>query len=182
MKNIHEAIQQAKQGDSQAFELIYKECYAPIYRYIHGRTKSREQAEDLTQDVFMKIYRNIGTVTASDHSPLAYFYTIARNTLIDFWRKKGGDTVADDELMSELADSAENPMQNAHTNERSAILYECLEKLTDDQREVITLKFINELSTEEIAEQLGKKETAVRQLQVRGLRSLGKIFKEKYGN
>jgi len=181
MNNIKEIIQKAKEGDNEAFSLLYKEYYVPIYRYIHTRIRSREQSEDLTQDVFLKIYKNIGTVLENDHTPLAYFYTIAKNTLIDFWRKKGSDTVTDDEYMSEVPDTAPTALDAARLKEESSVLYECLEELTADQKEVVTLKFINELSTHEIAELIGKKETAVRQLQVRGLRTLSKIFKQKYG-
>ncbi len=64
--------------------------------------------------------------------------------------------------------------------EQSSIVRECLGKLTEDQRTVITLRFIEDRTTEEIAEIVGKNETAVRQLQVRGLRTLGKLFKQKY--
>ena len=84
--------------------------------------------------------------------------------------------------MAGLADETPDAMEMASLKEKSSILYECLEELTEEQREVISLRFIQELSTAEVAEQLGKKETAVRQMQVRGLRTLGKIFQKKYGN
>ena len=180
MNDIQDIIIRAKEGDSEAFALLYKEYYVPIYRYIHLRTKNKEQAEDLTQDVFLKIYRTLGSIDPEASSPTGYFYTIARNTLIDHWRKKSTGTVADDELMLEQADQAPSALDASSLKEQSSLLYECLEELTDEQREVISLRFIQELSTAEIAGQLGKKETAVRQLQVRGLRTLGKIFKQRY--
>jgi RNA polymerase sigma-70 factor (ECF subfamily) len=180
MNDINEILIRAKSGDSEAFALIYKEYYVPIYRFIHQRTRSKEQTEDLTQDVFLKIYRTIDSIDATVTSPIGYFYTIARNTLIDYWRKKSTGTVSDDELMSEIRDERPSALDNASLKEQSSLLYQCLEELTDEQREVVSLRFIQELTTAEIAAQLGKKETAVRQLQVRGLRTLSKIFKQKY--
>jgi RNA polymerase sigma-70 factor (ECF subfamily) len=182
MRDIHDILTRAKEGDSEAFGLLYKEYYVPIFRYIHLRTKSREQTEDLVQDVFLKIYKTIGSIDPTVSSPIGYFYAIARNTLIDHWRKKSTGTVSDDELMGELPDPGLGALDAASQKERASLLYECLDELTEDQREVISLRFIQELSTAEIAAQLGKKETAIRQMQVRGLRSLGKIFKQRYGN
>ena len=182
MNDIQDILTQAKAGDSEAFALLYKEYYVPIYRFIHLRIKNKEQTEDLTQDVFLKIYKTIGSIDPTVTSPIGYFYTIARNTLIDYWRKKSTGTTSDDELMAGLADETPDAMEMASLKEKSSILYECLEELTEEQREVISLRFIQELSTAEVAEQLGKKETAVRQMQVRGLRTLGKIFQKKYGN
>lgn len=180
MNDINATILKAKNGDAEAFSLIYKDYYVPIYRYVHLRVRNRETAEDLTQDIFLKIYKAIDSITSTG-SPLSYFYTVARNTLIDFWRKKNIDTVGDDDYLSEVPDPTPDPMDQAGTKEQSLLLYDCIDKLTPDQREVITLKFINDLSTEEIANLTGKKETAIRQLQVRGLRALTKIFKQKYG-
>ncbi len=180
MNDIQDILTRAKAGDSEAFALLYKEYYVPIYRFIHLRIKNKEQTEDLTQDVFLKIYKTIGSIDPSVTSPIGYFYTIARNTLIDHWRKKSTATTSDDELMAGLADETPDAIEMASLKEKSSLLYECLEELTEEQREVISLRFIQELSTAEVAAQLGKKETAVRQLQVRGLRTLSKIFKQKY--
>lgn len=152
-----------------------------MYRYVYIRLKNKNQAEDITQDIFLKIYRTIGSINP-EASPLGYFYTIARNTLIDFWRKKSIDTVSDDQALMEIRDPLPTAVESANLKEQSVLVRECLKELTPDQREVVTLRFIDDLSTEEIATQLGKKEPAVRQLQVRGLRTLAKIFKEKYGN
>lgn len=182
MNDIQAIITKAKEGDSEAFSLLYKEYYVPIYRYIYLRIRNKEQSEDLTQDVFLKIYRSIATLAPTGDSPLSYFYTIAKNTLIDFWRKRNLNSVSDDEHLLNIADPSPTALDAASLKEKSSLLHECLEQLTRDQREVITLKFINDLSNEEVAKIVGKKETAVRQLQVRALRTLGKIFREKYGN
>ena len=82
--------------------------------------------------------------------------------------------------MLQVADPTPDALDAASLKEQSSLLYECLDELTEEQREVISLRFIQELSTAEVAAQLGKKETAIRQLQVRGLRTLSKIFKQKY--
>ncbi len=182
MNDIQKIVQKAKEGDSEAFALLYSEYYVPVYRYIFIRVKKKELAEDLTQDVFLKIYRSIETLSPQAASPLGYFYTIARNTLIDHWRKKTVVTESGDEYMDTVPDPSPNALEMAKLKEESSILHECLQKLTDEQREVVTLRYINDLSNREIAEIVGKNEAAVRQLQVRGLRSLSKVFKQRYGN
>lgn len=181
MIDIKSIIIKAREGDQEAFSLLYKEYYVPVYRYIYLRIRSKEQSEDLTQDVFLKIYKSIGSLNPTGDSPLGYFYTIAKNTLIDFWRKKNLSTVSDDDFLLSVPDSGPNAFDAAKLKEESSIIHECLAELSRDQREIITLKFVNDLSNQEIAKITGKKETAVRQLQVRGLRTLGKIFTEKYG-
>ena len=73
----------AKGGDSEAFGHIYHLYLTPVYRFIYFRLRNKEEAEDLTQTVFLKVYQSIHAFQVKNQSPLAYFLTIARNTVID---------------------------------------------------------------------------------------------------
>jgi RNA polymerase sigma-70 factor (ECF subfamily) len=181
MIDIEQILIRAKAGDKDAFGLIYNEYYVPIFRYVHTRIRSKEQAEDLTQDIFLKIYRNIASISSSEASPLGYFYTTARNTLIDFWRKKNLQVESDDDFLGQVPDPTPSQLDTAKLKEQSSIVSKCLAELSLDQREVLTLRFVEDKTTREISEMLGKKETAIRQLQVRGLRTLRKLFNQTYG-
>ena len=175
--HIREYFLKAKEGDSEAFAYIYTEYFTPIWRYILTRTKNREDADELTQDVFVKAYKSIERFNLRDVSPLAYFYTIARNVVID-WRRKKRDIATDEELLALVPDDGITPAEWAVQEEGKALLAKALPELTDGVREVIELRFLQELSTEEIAKKLGKSEGAIRQLQMRGLQHLRKILKQ----
>lgn len=171
-------IGQAKAGDQEAFAIIYDQFYTPIFRYFYGRTGDKNLAEDLTQDVFLKGYQSLNAYTVGSASPLAYFYTIARHRLVDYWRKNKTETLTDEQLVV-IPDDKEKTEKLAVDLENEKILQEGLSSLTTDQREVLTLKYLNGLSTKEVAEMLDKSEEAVRQTIVRALRSMSEKL-DKY--
>lgn len=169
-------VARAKAGDMGAFEELYTLFYTPVFRYVYLRTKNKEEAEDLTQVVFLKIYKSISRFESGSSAPLAYFFTVARNTLIDHWRKQGR-VIYDDELISKKSDELIDEKSDATIREAKEIIAQAMESLTDDQKEVITYRFIHELETKEICELTGKKEEAVRQLQSRGLKAMREYLK-----
>lgn len=178
--NPKELIRLAKNGDKNAFGLLYKSYYVPIFRYIYARIKNKEDTEDLVQTVFMKAYRSIQTFKEKNQEPLAYFFTVARNTVIDYFRKSKYTSVKDVEFFENIADHKGSPEELFEQNENSKFLYKSIQELSENQREIIILKFINELSNKEIANLLGKKEDAIRQMQSRALKVLReKIRKDK---
>jgi RNA polymerase sigma-70 factor (ECF subfamily) len=180
-------ITQAKEGDAQAFGRLYELYFTPVYRYLMIRVKDRALAEDLTQTVFMKVYRSIDSFTLQRVSPLAYFFTVARHTVIDHWKRKGETTFGDlatsgsDNFSAreEAFDVPDDSMRDTDRMDRTVLgdrIQQMLETLSADQRDALSMKFIGQLSNKEIAKALGKSETAIRQLQSRGLR----ILREKY--
>ena len=166
----------AKGGDSEAFNCLYELYFVPVFRYISLRVKNKEEAEDLTQNVFLKVYRSIPDFQEQNKPPLAYFFTIARNTLIDSWRKKKDSTV-NLEAISETPDPGANPQESTEKRVAAQAIRQIIQNLTEDQREVIILKFINEMPNNEIARLLEKSEDAIRQLQCRALKALREQIK-----
>ena len=172
LKNI---IEKARSGDGDAFAYLYKSYFTPVYRYIYFRVGSKNEAEDLTQDVFVKAYTSFNHYSYSGKSPLAYFYTIARNAVIDYRRKKKM-LIMDDEDLITIADESDSPQEQSIKNEDAEMIRKKIALLSEDQQDVIVMRFIDELSTKEIATILNKSEDVVRQLQSRGLKSLRKYF------
>jgi len=169
----------AKDGDAGAFSLLYKNYFTPVFRYIYIRVKDKDAANDLTQTVFLKVFQSIGSYQEKNKSPLAYFFTIARNAIIDLWRKEKGAKFDDlDENFDSIPDEANNPQKISERSETSEKANRAINRLPDSQQELIILKFINELSNKEIAEVLDKTEDAVRQIQSRALKTLKQYFKE----
>ena len=181
--DIIDIVKRAKAGDGEAFGYLYNEFYTPVYRYIYFRIGiwSQETAEDLAQEVFLKAYNSFSNYTYSGKSPLAYFYTIARNLLIDTGRKKRVKIERldlEDKLIEEIPDTSENILEQNMRKENEEDLHKKISQLSEDQQDVIILKFIDRLSNAEISKVLNKSEVSVRQLQSKGLKSLRKILNQ----
>jgi RNA polymerase sigma-70 factor (ECF subfamily) len=175
-------LREAKNGNAEAFGKLYSLYFTPVYRYVLLRVRDRTLTEDITQTVFMKVYRSLDTFHVGSISPLAYFFTVARNTIIDHWKKKRetvfgdlGDEESDTPLdIPDNREHDETRVDRAVTMER---VRSALRSVSEDQREVLTLKFIAQLSNHEIARAMGKTEDAIRQLQSRGLKALRDALK-----
>jgi len=164
----------AKNGDQSAFGQIYELYFTPVFRYIFLRVRNKSDAENLTQDVFLKTYKFIGNFQEKNKTPLSLFFTIARNTVIDFWKKK--KEILIEEI--EEAEVLENSLEILEKTDDWKRITNILEKLTEDQREAISLKFISGLSNKEISQLLEKSEESIRQLQSRGLRVMREYFNQ----
>lgn len=170
---IKRLMQLAKEGDTEAFGRIYEIYFLPVFRYIYFRVQDRVEAEDLTQNVFLKIFNSIENFRVQDKSPLAYFFTVARNTVIDYWRKKKNIAESDNtKRIVNMPDSQKDPKKLLEEREKEETVLEAIKHLTEDQQEVIVLKFIQGFSNKEISKILGKTEDAIRQIQCRALRVL----------
>lgn len=178
-EDVKSLILQAKGGDESAFEQLYRLYYTPVFRYLYLRTKKRHEAEDLAQVVFLKVYNSLQRFEVTDAHPLSYFFTIARTSLIDHFRKEKNAPIFDDEMLQTHGNNEADPHDYAEAQEHKDLVRQALDELTDDQKEIITLKFLDELSNKEIAEITGKKEEAIRQLQLRALRKLKEHFKKE---
>lgn len=158
----------AKNGDQNAFSQIYELYFVPVFRYIFLRVQNKSDAENLAQDVFLKAYKNIDNFHEKNKEPLTLFFTIARNTVIDFWKKKKEILIEDGDGLIESKD----PLEMIKKSDDWQRIILALKKLSEDQQEAISLKFISGLSNKEISQLLEKSEESIRQLQSRGLRIL----------
>lgn len=171
--DLHVLIERAKNGDNSAFDELYSRFLTPIYRYVYFRVKRKEDAEDIAQTVFLKAYQSLPRFEDRGISPLAYFYSIARNSVIDHWRKKGeilfgdvGDGVFD---IPDSSGSERRVLEKMWADEAIA---EGIGALTPLEAEALALKFMHDLPNREIAFLMEKTEEAVRQLQSRGIRKM----------
>lgn len=170
----------AKDGDPDAFGQLYTLYFTPVFRYIYARVSNKDDANDLAQVVFLKAYQSITRFHDQNKPPLAYFFTISRNSVIDYWRKKKDIPFSDIEnTIIGLPDTAQSPHDAAEKKSMAQTIHQTLLQLTDEQQEVIVMRFINEMSNKEIAELLGKTEEAIRQLQCRAIKSLRQKLKNR---
>lgn len=98
-EKIIDLVIAAKKGDRKSFGIIYSEFFTPIYRYIYFHVNSKEEAEDLTQNVFLKIWSSLlGFETQGGGQFVSWCFTIARNSVVDFWKKKKEILLENDEI------------------------------------------------------------------------------------
>lgn len=162
-------IKQAKLGDRDAFGKLYQKYLDKLYRYIYFRVgQDTHMAEDMTQSVFTKAWEKLKSFTGGSFQ--AWLYTIARNAVIDYYRSARATVALEETIIDDTQMPEESVMQRMQLEKvKRAFGY-----LTSEQQDVVTMRFINDMSHKEIAQVLGKKEDAVRALQYRALKELKK--------
>jgi RNA polymerase sigma-70 factor (ECF subfamily) len=166
-------INLSQQGDAEALASLYA-CYVErITRYIYIRVTDHQLAEDITSRIFLKMLEKLDTYQVGQSPVIAWLYRMAHNAVIDHYRTKKTFISLEDVHQAEVRqeDGIEEKLE---LQIKSQQLRAALQLLTEEQQRVLILKFIDGLSTREIARQLGKREGAVRGLQVRALQRLAK--------
>ena len=166
-------VHKAKRDDKEAFGKLYLNHLDSIYRYIFFRVnQEREQAEDLTEIVFFKAWEKLDNFDEDGVGFRAWIYKIAHNLVIDHYR----DNKKRVELNDSIPDESQNVEEKVLKDLESKNLLKAIEQLSEEQREVITMKFIEGLSNKEISKVLNKHEDAIRALQYRALKVLKQIL------
>ncbi len=170
-------VQRAVKHDSAAFALLYDRYVDKIYRYIHYKVGTIAQAEDLTAQVFLKAWEGIGKYRWTERPFAAWLYRIAHNAIVDYYRTDRA-VVPIDDLALEDEDNV-SPEDLAEQRLTSDMVRKAIAQLTDEQQEVIILKFLEGYGTEQVALLIGKDQGAVRALQHRALGTLQRIFRKE---
>jgi len=178
LANERQLVLQAQAGNSEAFGQLYDAYMERIYRFVYFRVEDQQTAEDITSQVFLKAWNNLDRFQFSRTPYLAWLYTIAHNAVIDHYRTRKVSTALDDVRLSQ-PDHAEAVENDIDLSVEMQSVRAAMQALTDDQQKVLTLKFIEGMSNTEIARHLGKREGAIRALQMRGLQALAKQLEEK---
>lgn len=172
-------VERARHRDSDALLVLYEQHYASVLTYLYYRLGDREQAEDLAAEVFVRMVENIATFRPNGRPILSWLYTIAHNLLVDEYRRRGKFSIQP--LEENLA--FEERSQPVHENERRQTcesISKALRQLTEDQRQVVILKFIHEYENDQVACFLGKNERAIRSLQHRALAALHRVLRKEF--
>lgn len=163
-------LAKAKAFDQAALSELYDRYAAKIYSYIYYRVGDDKLAEDLTTSVFCKMLDAIKAGKAWQQSFSGWLYRIAHNAVVDnFRRNRHGPHLQLDERLVALDD---DPVATVEQSISSEWVKNALHHLTDEQQEVINLKFFQELSNLEVAGIMGKTEGAIKSLQYRALAAL----------
>jgi len=159
----------ASSGDRNAYGKIFRICYKDIYDYIARRVGNREDAEDLVMQVFTRGLVAVKDYEDRGYSLKAWLFRIAHNAVVDHFRSKS--PLAESDLIAELIDPSDVE-EEVILSEEIKDLGEQIKSLSPAQSEVITLRFIEDLSVAETAMVLEKKEVTVRALQFKAIKNL----------
>ncbi len=168
--SFQELVRRAKLGDRDAFAEIYETHLTPVYRYVYIRLGNREEADDITQETFLKAYQAIARFEATRDNFLPYLFTVARNLLINRSQKKRADTMPGSVLDREAGN--ENTSQYAEREELKKTLLGAIAVLSESEKEIIELRFFAERTYGEIATLLEKNEDAIRQHIARAMKKM----------
>jgi RNA polymerase sigma-70 factor (ECF subfamily) len=173
-------ILRAKQGDKQAIAELYTGHVDAIYRYIWPRVRDEAIAEDLTAQVFLKALEGLPGYEPSGKPFLAWLYRIAYARVVDHWRKQ--ERRATLPLDDTLPAREPRPGELLEVEDDWITAIDLLAQLTDDQQEVVMLRFIGEMSLAEVAEIMGKTLGATKAVQHRALASLARLLEQQEGS
>ena len=177
---IQEVVKKAQTGDPFAFSQLYENFFLRIYRYTFMKTGNSEDAEDLTQEVFLKVIRSISKYKEKETPFASWLFRIARNTIIDYVRKRQKYTSnlpleGLNELIANV--DVENSVITSINIEE---IKNHMKNLTELQNEVITLRFFGQLSLEETSKVISRNVNATKNIQYSALTALRKQMNRLY--
>lgn len=161
----------AAEGDRAAFEQIYNTLVDDLYAYVRAQCRNATVAEDIVANVFLKAWRSARSYRPGSRTFQSWVFTIARNEVRDYWRASQRTLPM---LDMDIPDDGEPAVIDS--NEAKRAVSRAMESLTDDQRQVVILRYFGNKSHEEIAAIMGKREGAVRALLMRALRQMRKVM------
>jgi RNA polymerase sigma-70 factor (ECF subfamily) len=169
--NERALIQLSIKGDSEAFETLYLRHLEKIYRYIYFRVGDEVQAEDMTEEVFVRAWEALPNYKLGESRFTSWLYTIAHNLLVDHYRRRNPAQISSDDL-ARYADPGDLPERIIGQKQEFEVLAKSIMQLDELEQQVLLLRFVEGLSHREIAAIIGKSQTASRVIQHRALKAL----------
>jgi RNA polymerase sigma-70 factor (ECF subfamily) len=174
-------IDRASQGDASAFGALYDLYFDGIYRFFNSHLGNSQDAEDLTEEVFLRIWQSLPTYQHQGIPFAAFLYRVARNILTDHYRRSNGansEIAVEEEIIDHI--SSQSSGSSFDDLEHLAIR-QVLGELREEYRIVLILRFYSGLTPDEIAHTIGKTPGATRVLQFRALEALRKLLDKGIG-
>lgn len=178
-KNLKDRL---KNRDQLAFEELYDQNIDDIYRFIYFKIGKKDDSSDLSSSVFLKTWEHIQKNGVERKETLrGLVYKIARNVIIDYYRSNKGDSISldDENNKIDIADDNCNIENDMSDQVDYSNLMTKMMELKNEYREILIMRFVNELSLEEIADITGKKSINVRVMLHRAVKALKEIVEKK---
>lgn len=168
-----QTLVQAQAGSDSALTALYNHYFERLYRFIYYRVSHKETAEDLTEEVFVKVFKNLRTL----EQPAAFegwLFQIARNLVIDYYRSKR--PVVPLEEIENTLEYETNIVDLVNLQTEQTIFIKLLKELSPEQQQVIKLKFLEDIDNAAIAQIMEKTEGAIRVIQHRAISKLKELI------
>lgn len=162
------------------FTKLYDEFMPKVYRYMGYKVNNRQLTEDLTSTVFEKALDNFEKYSSDKAAFSTWIFSIARNTLIDYYRTSGKRKTESLDESFDMVSGDDSPDQELEKKEERDYLMKCLSELPAEEQEIIRLKFAAEFTNRQIAKIVGLSESNVGVKLFRSLKKLGVAFRESY--
>ncbi len=169
-------IARASLGDPDAVASLYDVYASRIYSYIYRRTSDPVTAEDLTGQVFLRMIEALRSGKGWRTSFSGWLYRIAHNLVVDLYRRRGQVKYIAIDDSPNLTTKDNDPYRVAASRLDSDVLLRAINQLTEEQAQVVTLRFLEGYSIAEVADILDKTDGAIKALQYRGVASLRRIM------
>ena len=167
-------IDGAVNGNADDFGRLYDLYVERVYRHVYYKVGNTKDAEDLTQQVFIKAWKAIGRYRKTASPFIAWLMRISHNMVIDYYRKKRDTTYLDNEW--EFKDSYSSPERSAEERFDQQQLRKVILRLPGEQQQVILMSFIEGFTYTEIAAALNKKEGTIRVILHRALKKIRQMM------
>ena len=162
-------------SQNKFFQETYENLWPQVYQYAYYRLQNKEEAEELTQDVFQKVFQQVKKGNVEKEKIRAYIFTAVRNTIYDTWRQRGRSP-----KVVELNQITEKmmPISENHMVEENLVLRETLKKLPELYQKILIWRIVEGYPLKEVADRLGKPVGTVKSLQFRGIKKLRDLLEE----
>jgi len=154
------------------FSKIYDHYVEKIFRFIFLKVNSKEIAEDLTSETFLRTWEVFSNQNSKIENISAFLYQTAKNLVIDYYREKGKAKIVSPDCIPSLSDSNENPHKKALVNSEMERIQKALSQLNEDYQNAIIWYYLDDLPIQEVAELLGRTVPATRVLISRAIKTL----------
>ncbi|MEK9157747.1 MAG: sigma-70 family RNA polymerase sigma factor [Patescibacteria group bacterium] len=158
-ESFNKDAENLQKGDTQSAERIFDNFSGPIHSFLMARVRNRETAQDITQEVFLKVIKNIDQFDKETGNFTAWIWQIVRNTLVDFFRKKRPSYLED------LPDEGGNIIDESTYSDSDAKLRDIMkiiDTFPEEDQELFQMHFVADMSYSDIAQATGKSEPALR--------------------
>ena len=189
---VNSLVRRCVAGDAVAWEEIVQRYHRRIYNICYRFAGTSDDAQDLTQDVFIKMYRTLSSYDVERGAFMTWVTTMTRNLLVDHFRKTKQDRVTDSidaapsehedamPLSDQIEDKALPPDSRVQSREASEAVHEALQKLSPELREAVILRDLQDMDYREIATVLKVPEGTVKSRINRGRAELGRLLQRTY--
>ncbi len=174
MQDEESLIQRAQHQEPEAFAQLYEAYFDKIYRYVVIRIGNKTEAEDMTQQVFLKALQSISSFRWRGIPFSAWLFRIAHNQVVDYLRKKAKRVIVSIDELPVIAN--DNPQLVAEQKLDIEQLNLAIKRLTEAQQEVISLRFAGGLAIAQVAKVMGRSQGAVKALQHSAIVTLRKAL------